>query len=106
MKNLFTNAAEAAANTGAKWNTAKVTDLSEAFSGAAKANPDVSHWDTSQVTDMKALFKDAAEAAATTGAKWNTGKGTDLSEAFSGAAKANPDVSHWDTSQVTDMKAH
>ena len=41
-----------------KWNTNKVTDMSEMFNGCTKLSslPDISKWNTYNVTDMDEMF--------------------------------------------------
>ena len=60
-----------------KWDTSKVTDMTDMFSYAKAFNQDIGEWDTSKVTNMNRMFEGA--------------------EAF------NQDISEWDTSKVTDM---
>ena len=42
------------------WNTADVTDMSNAFSGFTSANPNVRCWDTAKVTTMENMFQGAS----------------------------------------------
>eukprot|EP00971_Amphidinium_carterae_P304902 6059195-Amphidinium_carterae.1 len=42
------------------WNTSRVTDMSELFSGCHAFNSYIGSWDTSRVTNMSGMFAGAA----------------------------------------------
>ena len=84
------------------WDTSKVTDMEDMFSGVVNGNPDVSNWDTSSVTDMQSMFF-RTEKANPDVSKWNISNVTNMYEMFQEAKAANPEVSNWDTSKVENM---
>ncbi len=62
-------------------------------------NPNI---DTSNVTSMKGIFLN--NQGNPNVSHWDTSKVTDLAFAFYGCENANPDVSNWDTNNVTDLE--
>jgi len=87
-----------------KWDTSKVTTMSNMFFGATVFNSDISKWDTSKVTDMSSLLYEA-ESFNGDISKWDTSQVTDMSTMFTSTKVFNRDISKWDTSQVTDMSS-
>ncbi|GHP09450.1 hypothetical protein PPROV_000818500 [Pycnococcus provasolii] len=85
-----------------KWDTSKVTDMSNMFYGARSFNQDISWWYTSKVTDMSNMFNGATSFDQDI-SRWYTSKVTDMSNMFNGATDFGKDISGWDTSKVTDM---
>ena len=87
---------------GERAATSNLTNLENAFNGAATFNQDISSWDTSNVTSMSLMF-----ASATTFnqdiSSWDTSNVTDMGYMFYDAATFNQDISSWDTSNVTNM---
>jgi len=100
------NAQPVTTTSGNIWNTSSVTDMGTMFRDATNANPDVSHWDTANVTRFTSMFQSAVNAqpvTTTSGNIWNTSSATAMRYMFRDATDANPDVSGWDTSNVTNF---
>ncbi len=111
-----------------QWGTAKWTNMSYAFSGAANviiaaidtpdfsnvfsmkgmfssafnANPDTQNWDVSSVIDMSYMFELTQKANPDTHL-WDVSSVTNMRSMFYKALAANPDVYNWDVSSVTDI---
>ncbi len=105
MAHMFHGATQANSDTSA-WDTSSVTLMNSMFRGATQANPDVSGWDTSNVTNFSSMFYAASNAQPVTVTNaniWNTGSATQMDSMFRDATNANPDVSGWDTSNVTNF---
>ena len=64
---------------------------------------DASKIDTSNVTNMNSMFNGASSLTNLDVSHWNTSKVTDMSYMFYASGVTNLDVSNWDTSQVTTM---
>ena len=64
---------------------------------------DASKIDTSNVTNMNSMFNGASSLTNLDVSHWNTSKVTDMSYMFYASGLTNLDVSNWDTSQVTTM---
>ncbi|MDF7663272.1 BspA family leucine-rich repeat surface protein [Bifidobacterium sp. ESL0763] len=109
-------------------NTHNVTDMSEMFKSDVYHSPSegylgikkigVSGWDTSNVTTMKEMFQydervetlDVGTRQATdskgTYTAWDVSKVTNMSYMFNDCVQlVNPDVSHWNTHNVTTMES-
>ena len=64
--------------------------------------PNINEWDVSNVTDMSNAFKGAATFNQSLN-KWNTGNVTNMSGMFQNATAFNQPLDNWDVSRVTDM---
>ena len=78
-------------------------NLKEAFDGCEHLT-EVSGGNVSNVTTMDAMFQDAAQLATTNISHWNISQVTDMRQMFNGARRANPDMSQWDFGKVGNMK--
>lgn len=81
------------------WDTSKVTDMSNMFSGMGyKATSwsigDISNWDTSNVTTMASMFSSTGRSTTS----WSVGNLSAKTVTLSGAT-----YTAWDVSNVTDM---
>ncbi len=85
-----------------KWNTAKVTDMSDMFFRASAFNQPIGNWNTAAVTSMVAMFLSASAFNQPIGA-WNTAAVTDMNNMFRGASAFNQPIGNWNTAKVTDM---
>ena len=86
------------------WDTSKVTDMSDMFSGASVFNQNISNWNTSNVTSMRGMFARASVFNQDIG-NWDTSKVIFMDSMFYNASVFNQNISNWDTSKVTDMYA-
>jgi len=85
------------------WNTAGVTDMSEAFFGQENFNEPLLCWDVSSVTKMNNMFRDTS--AFNKDLKyWNVSSVTTMSSMFINSV-FNQDLSDWDVSSVTTMSS-
>ena len=85
------------------WNTAKVTNMTFAFSGRSKFNADIAHWDVSHVVAFDNMF----DAAVTFNQKisgWVTSSALSMNAMFRKSESFNHDISVWNTTLVTDMR--
>ncbi|MCL1036636.1 BspA family leucine-rich repeat surface protein [Shewanella submarina] len=103
MSNMFSGASLANPDVSS-WNVTNIQQMSALFRDATSANPDVSSWDVSNVTTMSFMFAGATIATPNT-SNWNVANVSSMSDMFFGASAANPDVSNWNTSSVTNMKS-
>jgi len=87
-----------------KWNTSKVTNMFNLFSGKDfdNDNDDISKWDVSNVTNMRKMFF-SAHVFGKDISQWNVSKVTTMEEMF-GESSFNGDISKWNVSKVTDMR--
>ena len=104
------------------WNTALVTDMSNAFHYQAGAyalvdgsqnlqnfNEDITRWDTGNVTSMNSMLKSTSFNHNIS--SWNVSKVTDMYQALSGQRLPtgintpvfNQDISSWNVTKVTSM---
>ncbi|MEK1415809.1 BspA family leucine-rich repeat surface protein, partial [Limosilactobacillus fermentum] len=85
--------------------TAADNDWSRVFSNTGLINADVSNLDTRKITDMNALF-DGSTRLKTVGnlSHWDTSNVTDMANMFFDYNGVIGDLSHWDTSNVTNME--
>ena len=97
---------EGATNYGhiSDWNTASVTDMSNAFNGRSNFNQDISNWNTASVINMEGMFLTATNFNQDI-SSWNTKKVTNMQVMFQFADKFNQPIGAWDTASVTDFGA-
>lgn len=77
-----------------------VTNLTNAFAGAASFNGPIGNWDTSQVASMYGLFFEAGAFNQPIGG-WDTSNVTDMASMFREAVTFDQPIGGWDTSNVT-----
>ncbi len=94
-------AAEAQYGHISQWDTSRVTNMSELFSGN-NFNDDISGWDVSNVIDMSRMFWFAL-AFNQDIARWDVSNVTNMSEMFWVAQAFNQDIGRWNVSNVTNM---
>ncbi|AII16923.1 hypothetical protein JO84_gp263 [Aureococcus anophagefferens virus] len=87
-----------------KWDTSKVTDMSELFKDQTEFNEDISKWNTSNVTNMNGMFYNAESFNQPIG-EWNTSNVTYISRMFFGAKKFNQPIGKWNVSNVNTFIA-
>ena len=81
----------------------RITNLSGMFQGCKRlVNPDLSQWDTSKIQNMKQMFSGAVRFNGDLGA-WNVDSVTDMSGMFYRAKAFNQDLIHWNTTAVQTM---
>ena len=85
-----------------EWDVARVTDMSNLFSGARSFNGDISKWDVSKVKTMSNMFC-GAKAFNGDVSKWDVSKVADMNFMFSQAESFSDDISQWDVSKVKHM---
>jgi surface protein len=85
-----------------EWDTSRVANMQELFSGKDEFNDDLSSWDVSQVTSMEGMFR-RAKSFNRDVSSWNVSQVTKMDSMFALATSFNSDVSSWDASQVTNM---
>ena len=84
-------------------DTSNVTNMELMFSGASKANVDVSKWNISNVTKLNAMFADATSMNPDV-SKWNVGKVKEIYKAFLNSGVKNLDLSAWNLSENCDTE--
>ncbi|PPE04416.1 hypothetical protein EELLY_v1c00910 [Entomoplasma ellychniae] len=119
MSGMFQNASYFNSDIS-KWNTSNVTKMNHMFCNAFSFNQDISTkkvndekgkkytaWDTSKVTDMSYMLATISNSELMSFnqdiSKWNTSNVTNMKAMLQGASSFNQDISKWDTSKVTDM---
>lgn len=85
------------------FDTSKITNMSDMFSGIGVEELDLGNFDTSQVTTMYAMFNGASKLHTLNVKSFNTSKVTNMASMFSGTGIEELDLSNFDTSQVTTM---
>jgi len=111
MKGMFKDASLLNPIDISRFDTRKVQDMSEMFSGirfftrgTATINLNLSNFNTSNVVNMKGMFKDSSRFTDINMSSFNTSKVTDMSEMFRDAAKLTTiNLSSFDFQNVTDM---
>ena len=88
------------------WDTSKVTTMLRAFRGTVGDMSFARNWTTDNVTNMYEIFYNC-ELDKLTVANWKTDNVTTLRSAFAYSKGTTDlsDLSNWNTSKVTDMKA-
>ena len=76
------------------WNTANVTNMSEAFSETYAFNQNIGSWNTGNVTSMYRMFWDVP-AFNQNISNWDTGSVTNMIQMFYAATAFNQDLSGW-----------
>ena len=84
------------------WDTSRVTNMNDLFSGRTSFNTDISMWDTSSVTTMGGMFYNAAAFNADI-SNWNVSNVSYLGGMFYGATAFNQNLNSWNTSNCTSM---
>lgn len=111
MKGMFKDASLLNPIDISRFDTRKVQDMSEMFSGirfftrgTATINLNLSNFNTANVVNMKGMFKDSSRFTDINMSSFNTSKVTDMSEMFRDAAKLTTiNLSSFDFQNVTDM---
>ena len=108
MNNLFKNCKCLELPDISNWNTHKVFQMIDMFSGCSslKSLPDISNWNTSNVFQMNHMFSGSSSLISLPDiSKWNTNNVGVMSYMFSGCSSliSLPDISDWNTSNVGDM---
>ena len=86
------------------WNTSSVVDISCMFSNAKDQNQVYDNWDVSKVTNMAyAFFRMDEQSGDPLITNWNISNATNLTGMFSYSPLINPDLSGWDTSNVSTI---
>ena len=86
------------------WNTAAVSFMNNAFSGASAFNQPIGNWDTSRALNMSNMFLDAT-AFNQDISGWNTAKVADMTGMFRNAIAFNQPITSWDVSKVTNVSS-
>ena len=89
-----------------KWNTEKVTLMSDLFCGCNMTNvPDISKWDTRNVEHLDGIFFFLKMSNLPDISKWNIKSLTNIKDMFSYSNKLKtiPDISEWNISKVTEF---
>lgn len=113
MKGMFKDATQLNPIDISRFDTRKVQDMSEMFSGiryltrgSAKIALNLSNFNTSNVVNMKGMFKDSNKFTDINISSFNTSKVTDMSEMFYGATGLTTvNLSSFDFQNVTDMNS-
>ena len=85
-----------------KFNTSKVTDMSEMFCDCKATSLDLSNFDNSKVTDMSYMFYHC-RATSINLSNFDTSKVTNMSGMFCHCRATSINLSNFDTSKVTNM---
>jgi len=107
MSEMFMNA-DAFNQPIGTWNIVNVTNMQKMFNNADVFNQDVSPWNTSSVTNMAQMFYDNSTFNnGGVALDWTSGFGAscNMAEMFSTCTAFNQDLSAWNTSTVTSMRA-
>ena len=102
MSQMFYSATKANPNT-TNWVTTAVRYMNGVFWAASSATPDTTNWDTTNVISMKNMFSGAINSNPNT-TNWITKNVVSMQQMFSGAINANPNTSNWVTKNVTNMQ--
>ena len=86
-----------------RWDTSKVTDMSELFSGAHDFDESLNDWDVSNVTTMKYMFSWATSFNQPIG-DWDVSNVTNMKQMFRLATSFNQPIGDWDMSNVSNME--
>jgi len=110
MKGMFKDASYLNPIDVSRFDTRKVQDMSEMFSGIRSLmrrdtiTLNLSNFNTSNVVNMKGMFKDSSRFTDINMSSFNTSKVTDMSEMFYGATSLPTiNLSSFDFQNVTDM---
>jgi surface protein len=87
-----------------KWNTSRVTNMSQTFRLTTVFNQPIGSWNTSSVTTLSGIFF-VATAFNQPIDSWNTSSVTDMSQAFQLASSFNQPLDSWNTSSVNNMNS-
>lgn len=85
------------------WDTSKVTNMDELFSGKTKFNEDISNWDVSNVTSMYRMFFNAFTYDMPL-SKWNVQNVLNMEEMFYGAISFNQFLLRWQVNDKCNLK--
>lgn len=87
------------------WNTSKVINMSQTFSGGytqvTPFNQSLDNWDTANVTNMSYMFSYSSFNQPI--GSWNVSRVGNFSNMFSENIRFNQDLENWDTSAATDF---
>lgn len=87
------------------WNTSKVINMSQTFSGGYNQvtpfNQSLDNWDTANVTNMSYMFSYSSFNQPI--GSWNVSRVGNFSNMFSENIRFNQDLENWDTSAATDF---
>lgn len=84
------------------WNTSSALDISCMFSNATSQNQVYNNWDVSRVTNMAyTFFRMSAQAVDPQLSSWNTSNVTEMTGLFGSSPLINTSLANWDTSNVT-----
>ncbi|CDM68949.1 Hypothetical protein CM240_1791 [Clostridium bornimense] len=106
MNNMFKDCTSLVNLNLSNFDTSQVIDMSYMFSDTAVVSLDLSNFDTSQVANMQGMFRNTENLKNIKfGDKFITSSVSDMSYMFCNTGLDNLDLSNFDTSQVTNMKA-
>ena len=112
MKGMFKDASYLNPIDVSRFDTRKVQDMSEMFSGIRALirrdtiTLNLSNFNTANVVNMKGMFKDSSRFTDINMSSFNTSKVTDMSEMFYGATSLPTiNLSSFDFQNVTDMNS-
>ncbi len=100
MSEMFSGAT--AFNKPLSFDTSRVTNMSYMFKGATAFNQPIGNWNTANVTNMSYMFSEATAFNQSIG-NWNTANVTDMSYMFAGNRTFNQPIGNWNTGNVTNM---
>ena len=86
------------------WNTSNVTNMFAMFNGASTFNQDLNSWNTSSALDISCMFSNATDMNQVFD-NWDTSRVTNMAYTFYRMLDqaVDPQLSSWNTSNVTDM---
>lgn len=86
------------------WNVSKVTSMVAMFSACENLETlDLSSWDVSNVKTLQNTFEGCSKLKSINTDGWDTSKVVNLGGTFSGTPIESLDLSHWNTSNVTNI---
>ena len=86
-----------------RWDTSKVTDMSELFSGAHDFDESLNDWDVSNATTMQTMFS-GAKSFNQPLEKWDVSNVSNMEVMFRLATSFNQPIGDWDVSNVSNME--
>ena len=84
------------------WDTANVTDMSDAFENRNSFNTSINNWNVSEVTDMSNMFKNASTFNQNI-RRWEVSKVTDMQFMFRDSVAFDYDIRIWKILATTNL---